>query len=92
MLTLIQNKPPTLELRWGVAASYTWHPIRGILYGALFGAIYGAISGRIYGTIYGTINLSIHHYGIQPKAASIMVDGKAANIAIQVIPDESHPQ
>ena len=28
----------------------------------------------------------------RPKSASVMVDGKAANIAIQVIPDESHRQ
>ena len=32
-------------------------------------------------------------FGARPTVVeSIMVDGKAANIAIQVIPDESHPQ
>ena len=46
--------------------------------------------------------LPTHHYGFHnsggppeagpPSAASMMVDGKAANIAIQVIPDEIHPQ
>ena len=53
--------------------------------------------------LYGYVcRLPIHHYRLHnsegppeaapPSAASIMVDGKAANIAIQVIPDESHPQ
>ena len=41
----------------------------------------------------------LHHnsgagaFGARPTVVkSIMVDGKAANIAIQVISDESHPQ
>ena len=53
-------------------------------------------------------HLSIHHYGFhtsgpspkapapllwrRPKAASIMVDGKAAIVAIQLYPDEAHPR
>jgi len=56
--------------------------------------------------LYGYVcRLPMHHYGLHnsgrpPEAAPhaaerrlhIMVNGKATNIAIQVIPDESHPQ
>ena len=52
--------------------------------------------GHLYGYV---CRHPIHHYGCgppllwrRPKAASIVVNGNAANIAIQVIPDESHPQ
>ena len=71
------------SLHWGWLSS-------GITCMAMFAAFPSTIMEAAFGRLH---NSGAGAFGARPTVVeSIMVDGKAANIAIQVIPDESHPQ